>query len=105
LYPTLIFKKVISVDKFVNKIKQCEFDKKIIRMSQLTNMIYRIQIGYIFLIVTPVGIFLEMKENYEESMKTEIRKYLKQIVKVSETEIMEIPYAIAFEERWLDNLR
>lgn len=105
LYPTLIFKKVISVDKFVNEIKQCEFDGKIIRMSQLTNMIYRIQIGYIFLIVTPVGIFLEMQENYEESMKTEIRKYLKRIVEVSGSEVMEIPYAIAFEEQWLDSLR
>ena len=105
LYPTLIFKKVINVDKFVNKIKQCEFYEKIIRMSRLTDLIYRIQIGYIFLIVTPVGIFLEMRENYEESMKTEIRKYLKRIVEVSGSEIMDIPYAIAFEERWLDSLR
>lgn len=105
LYPTLIFKKGICVEKFVNEMKQGEFDEKIIRVSRLTDLIYRIQIGYIFLIATPVGIFLEMQENYEESMKPEIRKYLERIVEVSGSEIMDIPYAIAFEERWLDNLR
>jgi len=99
LYPTVIFKENIEVDFGLEKIREV-IDVDF--FEPLTEGMKRIGVNSIFFVISPIGIFLEMKEYYAENMKKEIREYLMRIIKKVECECVDIPYAIAFTDKWLD---
>lgn len=102
LYPVLVTKNLINSRHLVEVLR-----KKMaqLKYSGLTDGIYHVQIKNFFFEITPIGVFLEMKEYYKEEMKQDIRKIVNNIQKVAKLECIDIPYAIAFEEKWLDNMR
>ena len=101
LYPVIIFKEKGSVDDLVTCIlKQMKHPQ--ILTEQLTEQLIQLRIETFYFILSPIGIFLEMKAYYTENMKQEIRALLEAMVQVLDIEFIDIPYAIAFEEKWLD---
>lgn len=101
LYPIVIFRRKENAETIISNIdkKDAAFFQHI---KRLTDNLFEAQIDNFYLIISPVGYFLEMKEYYEESMKANIRDRLKRMLEMEQMHYMEIPYAIAFEEKWLD---
>lgn len=103
LYPAVIYKGKISKDKILEGISQLYKNGRNYKANRITDLMYQISIDKIYFLITPIGFFLEMKEYYIESMKSVIRKYLVELLNIFDVETVDIPYAIAFEEKWLDN--
>lgn len=96
LHPVLIFKSIVDVDEILKKIPQTY------TLSKLSEKMYEIHRDGYYFVVTPIGIFLEMKEYYVEEMKKRIQESLVEIYESINIACEDIPYAIAFEEKWLD---
>lgn len=102
LHPVLIFKSFADVNEIGQTLEESEV-LNISRVEKLTDWIVQYEIENIYFILTPIGCFLEMKEYYTESMKTKICQILELFLIELKQEYMDIPYAIAYEEEWLDN--
>lgn len=101
LYPIIIFKEKQNIGEIVQDILKKE--EKIFRnIKKLTEHLYEVEIDDFYLIISSIGYFLEMKEYYNESMKKNIRRRMKQLLQLKKTDYIAIPYAIAFKEKWLD---
>lgn len=101
LYPTLIFTDKRDVAAIISDIQKK--DMSFFRyVEKLTDNLFEVKIDDFYLVLSPIGYFLEMKEHYEESMKENIRYRLNQMIEMEQIDFLEIPYAIAFEENWLD---
>lgn len=100
LYPICIFDKIYDVNELMDKLKNSEFigteEKKI------SDRLIQLRIDNFYFIISPVGYFLEMKDYYNESMKGKIRDIVERILNIQEVNCMDIPYAVAFQEKWLD---
>lgn len=103
LYPLAIFKGKINKEEVLRGISILHENELEYKEKKITDLMYEISIDKIYFLITPIGFFLEMKEYYVESMKHLIRSYLAELLKIFCFEIVDIPYAIAFEEKWLDN--
>lgn len=104
LYPTIIFKNVLDVKGILCKLKNKTELLYISNMKILSENIYQLEIDETyFFVLTPIGVFLEMKEYYVENMKPKIRNVLEKILEITLIECLDIPYAIAFQEKWLDD--
>ena len=102
LYPVLMFAEQLEATYMVSELTvKMLFEN--IETKWLTDKIAEVQINNFYFVFTPVGCFLEMKEYYNESMKAEIRSILTEILNILPVRCIDIPYAIAFEEKWLDD--
>ena len=101
LYPLLIFGELSVVDSIdAELMKKYEFG--IIAKEGLTKNIIRYKISDYYFVLTPVGWFLQMMEYYTEKMKEGIRQIVEKLCLLSGAKYIDIPYAIEFEENWLD---
>lgn len=99
LYPIGIFCNLEAIDQLLKRI-----DDKF-KFIKLTNNIYEIEYGDIFFLLTPIGLFLEMKEYYSSIIAKKIRRIATEILVLCGVAFNIVPYAIEFNEKWLDTER
>lgn len=101
LYPVIMFQELCDINSIAEKIYTTDNFRVQEKQTMTENLVEYIIDG-VYLVLSPIGWFLEMKEHYRESMKEKIRILLNYILKLCDVKYIDIPYAIAFEEKWLD---